>query len=270
MPDSRLPDSAGPDSRLPDSAGPDLRLPDSATLDLRVPDTAVADLRLPDSAVTTCPPPAAGGTCNVFPACGCPAGQVCYPDTPATGLTCETTAGLGEGAACSGKGCASGFGCFGGVCKRYCQSDSDCPAVDTAQSCDSTYWDSTNTIAGVSVCSRVCDPVYPQNPRSPLLACPVGFGCLADTVLPGASDCTQQSGTGDGQCPLHAAGRLLARVLLQQHRHLREVLLLECRLPDQHDVQRLRNVALRRHHSDRLLLLRSQPAQGLSRRAGCG
>ena len=144
----------------------------------------------------TCPAPLAGGTCNVFPACGCPTGQVCYPNTQATGLTCRTTAGLGEGAACNGKGCASGFGCFGGVCKKYCQLDSDCPAVDTARSCDQTYWDSVNAIAGVSVCSRVCDPVYPQNPRSPLLACPVGFGCLSMDTYPGTSDCESQSGTG--------------------------------------------------------------------------
>ncbi|MGA7745348.1 MAG: hypothetical protein WBP56_05910 [Polyangia bacterium] len=202
VPDSRSPDSAlldlaVPDSRLPDSALPDLHVVDTAAPDLRVLDTAVPDSRVPDSAVTTCPPPAAGGTCNVFPACGCPAGQVCYPDTPATGLTCETTAGLGQGAACNGEGCASGFGCFGGVCKTYCQSDSDCPAVDTARSCDQTTWDSVNTIAGVSVCARVCDPVNPQNPQTPLLACPAGFGCTAvDTSFPGATDCESQSGTG--------------------------------------------------------------------------
>ncbi len=58
-------------------------------------------------------------------------------------------------------------------------------------------WDDVNTIPGVSVCSRVCDPVKPQNPRSPLLACPVGFGCCSmGTSYPGASDCESQSGSG--------------------------------------------------------------------------
>ena len=145
----------------------------------------------------TCPPPEAGGTCNVFPACGCPAGQVCYPNTKATGLKCFPSGGLVDGTDCStGDLCASGFGCFGSICKRYCQLDSDCPAVDGAQSCNQTYWDSVNTIAGVSICSRVCDPVNPQSPRSPLLACPVGFGCSSMDIYPGASDCELQLGFG--------------------------------------------------------------------------
>ncbi len=144
----------------------------------------------------TCPAPAAGGKCNVLPACGCPTGQVCYPDTQATGLTCMTTGGLTEGADCTKKLCAAGLGCFGGVCKKYCQSDSDCTAVDTARSCEPTYWDSTNIIAGVSTCARVCDPVSPQSPRSPLLACPVGFGCYPMDSFPGASNCEPKSGTG--------------------------------------------------------------------------
>ena len=145
----------------------------------------------------TCPPPEAGGTCNVFPACGCPAGQVCYPNTKATGLKCFPSGGLADGTDCStGDLCASGFGCFGSICKRYCQLDSDCPAVDGTQSCNQTYWDSVNTIAGVSICSRVCDPVNPQSPRSPLLACPVGFGCSSMDIYPGASDCELQLGFG--------------------------------------------------------------------------
>lgn len=142
--------------------------------------------------------PQAGGTCNVLPACGCPAGKVCYPDTQSTGLKCFTSGSLGEGADCTNGTCASGLGCFGDVCKKYCQSDSDCTAVDSAQSCDSTYWGDANndTIDGVSVCSRVCDPVKPQSPRSPLLACPVGFGCFSMDSYPGASDCESQSGSG--------------------------------------------------------------------------
>jgi len=94
-------------------------------------------------------------------------------------LKCFPSGGLADGTDCStGDLCVSGFGCFGSICKRYCQLDSDCPAVDGTQSCNQTYWDSVNTIAGVSVCSRVCDPVNPQTPRSPLLACPVDSDVL--------------------------------------------------------------------------------------------
>jgi len=172
-------------------AGADASVPDA-----RAPDARVPDARPPDSGGQTCPTPAAGGTCNVFPACGCPTGQVCYPNTQATGLTCVTTAGLGEGAACNGKGCAQGLGCFGGVCKKYCQSASDCTAIDSAQSCVQTTWSAGVDIQGVLVCARVCDPVFPQNPRSPLLSCPVGFGCTSMNIFPGASDCVMQSGSG--------------------------------------------------------------------------
>ncbi len=189
----------------PDCGGTNC-VPDSTGVDggnLRGDGSADGMLDVRTADALGCPTPAAGGTCNVFPACGCPAGKICYPDTQATGLVCLATAGLGEGAACNGKGCAAGLGCFGGVCKPYCQSDSDCPAVDTARECAPTYWDSTSTIAGVFVCVRVCDPVSPQSPRSPLLACPAGFGCSsAGTSYPGASNCVQQPGTGvsDSAC----------------------------------------------------------------------
>jgi hypothetical protein len=137
--------------------------------------------------------PAAGGTCNVLPACGCPAGQVCYPYSQATGLTCGPTSGLGEGAACtSGSACAAGLGCFGGVCRVHCLSATDCRSVDGVQACESTSWDSDNLIAGVFVCSRVCDPVSPQSPRSPLAACPAAHGCGPSPT--GASDCQSQPG----------------------------------------------------------------------------
>jgi hypothetical protein len=149
------------------------------------------------TSVQTCPPPKAGGTCNVFPACGCPTGQTCSPNTQATGLKCFPSGSLGEGADCTNGICASGLGCFGGLCSRYCQSDSDCPAVDTARACVQTHWSAGVDILGVLVCARVCDPVSPHNPRSPLLACPVGFGCSSwGMSFPGASDCEPQSGGG--------------------------------------------------------------------------
>jgi hypothetical protein len=144
---------------------------------------------------TSCSPPAAGGTCNPFPACGCAAGQVCYPDTQATGMTCGATSGLGEGAACTNaKACAAGLGCFGGVCKVHCLSASDCRSVDGVQACDTTYWDSDNVIAGVYVCAQVCDPVSPHSPRSPLTACTAGRGCNPSPT--GASGCQSQPGPG--------------------------------------------------------------------------
>jgi hypothetical protein len=143
-----------------------------------------------------CTPPAAGGSCSL-PACGCPSGKVCYPDTPSTGMTCIASDGITLGQPCSGLTCASGLGCFNGSCRKYCLADSDCPLVAQARACMPTYWIGTKTaIPGVSVCAQVCDPVSPQYPRSPLQACPVGFGCGPSSSNPGASNCVPQPGYG--------------------------------------------------------------------------
>ena len=145
-----------------------------------------------------CDPPSAGGTCNL-PACGCGTGQVCYPSDLTQGLTCLDSAGLGEGEDCTAAssststGCKAGLGCFAGICRSYCSSDSDCPSIGGARKCKTTVWSSKSTIPGVNVCNRVCDPINPQSPRSPLLSCPPGFGCIGDTN--GASDC-YKAGTG--------------------------------------------------------------------------
>ena len=197
--DLRVPDTAAP---MPDARTPDAATPDAPVPDARVPDAATPDLRTPDTNTPTCPAPAAGGTCNVFPSCGCQAGQVCAIDTPATGLACYPSGGLAEGVACTGQPCGEGLGCFGGICRKYCQAATDCVAVDSAQNCLSTYWQATSaTIPGVSVCARVCDPVAPQHPRSPLLACPAGLGCVPAPGPPGASNCIPQPGTGIADSP---------------------------------------------------------------------
>ena len=155
-----------------------------------------------------CVPPAAGGDCTTFPACGCPAGQVCYPSTTHV-LACFAGNNLLEGADCSsGSTCQAGLGCFDGVCRPYCNTDADCPAVAGVQSCLATYWDDQQTVSilGVKVCARTCDPAHPQSPRAPFLSCPAGFGCSPSPA--GASFCfkasplpTGSACTSDADCP---------------------------------------------------------------------
>ncbi|HJX63637.1 MAG TPA: hypothetical protein VJ860_06755 [Polyangia bacterium] len=102
---------------------------------------------------------------------------------------------MGDGADCSSaQVCTSGFGCFEGICSKYCEYDSDCPEVDMTQGCLQTYWSSGDEIWGVSVCAEICDPVSPQHPTVPLRACPAGFGCSANAW--GDSYCQKQTGTG--------------------------------------------------------------------------
>jgi hypothetical protein len=140
-----------------------------------------------------CAPPAAGGNCTVYPLCGCPSGSVCYPSSTTHAMACYTATNLAEGADCTGSSiCQAGLGCFGGVCKRYCLSNSDCPSIGGVQSCDQTTWSSDSTnILGVMVCDRVCDPAHPQSPKAPLLSCPTGFNCSSDAA--GASYCLKAS-----------------------------------------------------------------------------
>lgn len=150
--------------------------------------------------------PLAGGACNLD-GCGCASDEICYPDQPETGLQCFETDNLGENADCRSGVCARGLGCFSGTCKPYCESGADCQQIDGVAECLPTFWSSNgDQIPGVSVCPRVCDAAYPQDPLAPLRDCPDNFGCLPDPG--GASDCFYQPGIGipgaacssDAQC----------------------------------------------------------------------
>lgn len=145
-----------------------------------------------------CVAPAAGGECNHSPSCGCASGKVCYPSSTTHAMACIAGNNLTEGADCtSGLSCQAGLGCFGGVCKRYCSTDGDCPVVAGLQSCLQATWsDDSSNILGVKVCGRLCDPAHPQNPTAPLLACPPGFGCQATST--GLSFCFQASPVSAG------------------------------------------------------------------------
>jgi hypothetical protein len=140
-----------------------------------------------------CVPPAAGGDCTAFPVCGCSAAKVCYPSSTTHAMACFAANYIAAGADCTGGStCQAGSGCFGGLCKRYCLTNSDCTSVGGVQSCEQTTWSSDKTsILGVLVCERICDPVHPQSPTAPLLACPIGFNCSSDTA--GASYCLKAS-----------------------------------------------------------------------------
>jgi hypothetical protein len=126
-----------------------------------------------------CVPPEAGGDCNI-PDCGCQMGEVCCPVSAESGLRCMPSLGQVEGEECAVAGaCSAGLGCFGGRCKRYCASDADCgvPTFGPGSCLQTTWAESAEAIPGVKVCENVCDPVMPQDPSVPLLACPEGFRC---------------------------------------------------------------------------------------------
>ena len=133
-----------------------------------------------------CTIPAIGGVCG--PTCGCATGSVCYASVTTHTMACGASGNFGVGTACAyANDCASGLGCFRGSCTTYCQTDSDCPAVDGVRKCEQVTWEDGTNVSGVKDCARICDPVNPQDPRSPLLSCPAGFGCASSST--GASYC---------------------------------------------------------------------------------
>ncbi len=134
-----------------------------------------------------CPPAELDGECTPS-GCGCGGGETCYPTSdPDEHLACFESDGLEAGEACGGQYCNAGLGCFGGICRPYCDADEDCPEVGGVQSCRPTFWSGDVEIAGVQVCSWICDPAQPQDPRPPLLPCPEGFGCVS--AEDGATGC---------------------------------------------------------------------------------
>lgn len=137
-----------------------------------------------------CTPPLAGGVCNHFPACGCAADQVCRQNNSLHEMSCFGTDNIAEGADCANLVCAAGLDCVENVCAPYCITDSDCSAAPGAQKCEQIDWLDGTPIPGVSVCARICDPVHPQNPKSPLQSCPASFRCDPLNNAPGATVCS--------------------------------------------------------------------------------
>jgi len=98
-----------------------------------------------DAEDCSCPQLFEDGECNPVEQCGCNnnAGELCYMGVGSAATDfkprCAIPGKLAEGEECTGTfpQCADGMGCFGqgsGRCRKYCQSDEDCP--DTQQCVD--------------------------------------------------------------------------------------------------------------------------------------
>jgi hypothetical protein len=97
-------------------------------------DAAIADAGSDAGPPDGGPPDAGWGECSIVPQSGCMPGEACRRSEsfggPETGPpACEPAGPLEEGAACSTAGddlCSPGLFCWV-VCRRYCNTDADCP-----------------------------------------------------------------------------------------------------------------------------------------------
>jgi hypothetical protein len=143
----------------------------------------------------------AGGECNVVLQCGCEAkpGTSCFENPLAAGG--RTTACLAAGATevdnwCGeDTDCRGGAGCFGNICRKYCESEKDCQAGGRCVVAARNSGTST-----IKTCLGPCDPTsnVPCGPNTRCVAGMIGevaaTGC---TLVPLTTTCPRQNGRCD-------------------------------------------------------------------------
>lgn len=145
-----------------------------------------------------------GGSCALFPQCGCPSGQSCDVVDTHGATACRPAGSTPNWNACTTATCIAGSTCVvaGGVCAPLCASDSDCGGP---------YHPCEPGFPGVRVCTPLCDPVDPQSGAPPYTACGSGVGCQPLYGSDGASHCSSENdanGTQGAFCGACAIGFL--------------------------------------------------------------
>jgi hypothetical protein len=173
---------------------------------------------LPDA--DTAAPDAGGGEacptqpCDLHAQCGCSEGDACdlefldfEQNQFSDQLACRgvLTPGTERSACSSPSGCAAGYQCIGGQCRRYCESDAVCGGPGGA--CVFTRAGSERS--DDRLCSKSCAPDFEADHRA---ACPSNFSCYvrfvgADDDRRGVTDCLPTGPVGvDGDCASESCG----------------------------------------------------------------
>lgn len=120
----------------------------------------------------TCEPPN-GGACDPVAQCGCNSGQNCDFISLNGNTACIQSGSVATYGACTtSTQCQPGNSCVGGLCRPFCESESDCPGP--GRTCDQVVAGSEqDPIPGFHVCSAHCDPMNPVG------TCGTGATCLA-------------------------------------------------------------------------------------------
>jgi hypothetical protein len=131
-----------------------------------------------------------GKTCDLFPQCGCAAGENCNVSTTAGATKCFPAGSAGTHQKCTGTGqCDKGLQCLGGACQPLCQVDSDCPiSGSTCRQVQTTNTAGTLVdVPGLRACAAPCEPTSPA------------AGCGASNCAILTDGNTQCIGAGSGK-----------------------------------------------------------------------
>ncbi|MEM9074634.1 MAG: hypothetical protein AAGE52_39430 [Myxococcota bacterium] len=104
-----------------------------------------------------CPDEDRYGCQLVSPQCGCPSGRMCTVDRSARERVCLSEGSDREGESCESQSCRAGLACFGGVCRRWCESDRDCGGGSC--SLERLDIDSMPLPFPADLCTISCDPL---------------------------------------------------------------------------------------------------------------
>jgi hypothetical protein len=141
----------------------------------------------------TCPAPFGGGTCDVFPPCGCSPTQncarlFCAPEK------CVPNGFKPLGASCTNTAdCQHGLVCADGVCDPLCAKASDCGTNYVCFKQQGPCGEGIMSQLGYAACEPHCNPVFPFTTDATHIACGVGQRC--DFFSGGTSVCSSPAGS---------------------------------------------------------------------------
>lgn len=132
------------------------------------------------------------GPCSALTGSGCPAEQTCRFSRTSGEVSCAPapSSPLDPYAACRDDGeCPAAHLCVAGVCSRLCESPADCGWPNARCVSDAS--------GAFSRCTRNCDLVTPDEPRSGLQACGAGVRCdfVPESGGSGYADCVLATGS---------------------------------------------------------------------------
>lgn len=153
----------------------------------------------------TCKPSVPDAPCNLKDQCGCPEGQACNV-TSIDGAKAVVSCAKPSAAACPGclcnapTACVQGYSCVGanpGVCRQYCEQNSDCGSNGICKPVISQT--DNKAFAGWSVCFETCS----KNADCATNCCHNGSCSAAaycDTSCTNNSDCANDGCCDNGTC----------------------------------------------------------------------
>jgi hypothetical protein len=147
--------------------------------------TVCTDNKVCSSSNCECPVPAGGGTCDVFPLCGCMPGEACIQLVGAA-ESCHPPGTVQPYQTCKADtDCILGYGCVDAECKPFCAHDMDC--MGTTQHCRAVELNNM-PVKGENICAVHCN-IVTNAPDALHDGCSANNRCLWFDYANGITDC---------------------------------------------------------------------------------